>query len=186
MYLFVDTETTGLCRFGHWPHMVQIAWLIYDEDGEEVAFQSHIIKPNGFKIPKAAEAIHGISTERALKEGIPLREALRKFSHISERQKIIIGHNLCFDLGVIRAECRRLNIPSNLPGSEVCTMKAKPIVNYCKLPKENGKGYKWPKLCELHKHLFGHVFEEAHDALVDAEACARCFFRLKELGVMAP
>jgi len=42
MYLFFDTETTGLPRnwnapvhnTQNWPRMVQIAWIIYDDGGK--------------------------------------------------------------------------------------------------------------------------------------------------------
>jgi DNA polymerase III epsilon subunit-like protein len=184
MYLFIDTETTGLPHYGRWPHMVQLAWLVYDDDGEELAAQSHIISPNGFKIPKEAEMIHGISTEKAIREGIPLELALSKFSHFAERQKFIVGHNLDFDVCVIQAECSRIKFPMILPPIEMCTMRSKDIVQFCQLPKPKGKGYKWPKLCELHQQVFGEGFEGGHDALKDAAMCAKCFFKLREMGVI--
>jgi DNA polymerase III epsilon subunit-like protein len=62
-----------------------------------------------------------------------------------------------------------------------CTMQA--ATDYCRLPGQYG--YKWPSLQELHTKLFGQPFEGAHNALVDVRACARCYFELKRLGVMA-
>jgi DNA polymerase III epsilon subunit-like protein len=35
--------------------------------------------------------------------------------------------------------------------------------------------YKFPKLSELHNHLFGFVPENLHDAQVDVETCLRCY-----------
>ena len=35
--------------------------------------------------------------------------------------------------------------------------------------------YKYPKLSELHNHLFGFVPENLHDAQVDVETCLRCY-----------
>lgn len=164
--------------------MVQLAWLIYDDEGEMLASQSHIIRPEGFKIPKSAERIHGISTDRALEEGVSLKKVMAKFSHISERQKIIVGHNLPFDKGTILAESQRLKMPISLPQTEICTMRSRPVVNYCRLPCNGGRRYKWPKLSELHYTLFKEEFEAAHDALKDATVCAKCFFKLKEMGVI--
>ena len=46
-------------------------------------------------------------------------------------------------------------------------------------------GFKWPKLSQLHKKLFGSDFDEAHDAEADVAACARCFFALKDQGVIS-
>jgi DNA polymerase III epsilon subunit-like protein len=53
----------------------------------------------------------------------------------------------------------------------------------CQLPGRYG--YKWPKLDELHRHLFGRGMGAAHNALVDVEACARCFFELQRRGVIS-
>ncbi len=54
--------------------------------------------------------------------------------------------------------------------------------NYCRLP--GPYGYKWPTLQELHMKLFQESFEDAHHALVDVRACARCYFELKRLKAM--
>jgi len=55
--------------------------------------------------------------------------------------------------------------------------------HYCRLP--GPRGYKWPTLAELHMELFNEPLEGAHHALVDTRACARCYFELKRLKVMA-
>jgi DNA polymerase III epsilon subunit-like protein len=41
--------------------------------------------------------------------------------------------------------------------------------------KERVITYKFPKLSELHNHLFGFVPENLHDAQVDVETCLRCY-----------
>jgi len=41
--------------------------------------------------------------------------------------------------------------------------------------------YKFPKLSELHQHLFGFVPENLHDAQVDVETCLRCYKMLTNL-----
>jgi DNA polymerase III epsilon subunit-like protein len=41
--------------------------------------------------------------------------------------------------------------------------------------------YKFPKLSELHNHLFGFVPENLHDAQVDVETCLRCYKQLVSL-----
>lgn len=57
----------------------------------------------------------------------------------------------------------------------------KDTVDFCKIPGR-GVGYKYPKLNELYKILFGDHFDGAHDAMVDVEATLRAFARLVELG----
>ena len=89
MYIVFDTETTGKAKnfsapitdFNNWPRMVQIAWKVFDRNGIEIDSQNLIIKPQGFIIPDDVIKIHRISNERAKQEGIPLRDALEKFSN---------------------------------------------------------------------------------------------------------
>ncbi len=88
MYLFFDTETTGLPRnwkapvsdTANWPRMVQIAWLNFDNDGNLMEQNDFIIRPEGYIIPSKAASIHGISTERAQEEGYELKQVLEKFA----------------------------------------------------------------------------------------------------------
>ena len=77
MYLFFDTETTGLPKnwkapvtdLNNWPRMVQIGWILCDSEGNRMATSDFIIKPENFTIPYDASKIHGISTEKAIREG---------------------------------------------------------------------------------------------------------------------
>jgi DNA polymerase III epsilon subunit-like protein len=79
--LFFDTETTGTPRnynapvsdSSNWPRLVQLAWIMADDKGNVLKRKSVIIKPDGFVIPNNVSAIHGITTERAKQEGLPLR-----------------------------------------------------------------------------------------------------------------
>jgi DNA polymerase III epsilon subunit-like protein len=190
MYLFFDTETTGLPKnwnapvsdLGNWPRLVQIAWLLYDADGRKVLGQDHIIKPQGFTIPQEAASIHGITTEKAEKNGVPLRFVLEDFSGQLERASYLVAHNVRFDEKIVGAEFLREGVTDKLYQTrKICTMTA--TTSFCKLPGNYGD-YKWPKLSELHSKLFGAEFEEAHNALVDIEACAKCFWELRRRGVL--
>lgn len=189
MYLLFDTETTGLPKnykapatdVDNWPRLVQIAWLIYDNNGNEIDSQDYIIKPEGFTIPVEASNVHGISTERALEEGQDLKSILELFAREIDKADFLIAHNISFDEKIIGAEFIRKDIKSKLfQKKRICTMKSS--TNYCKLP---GKfGYKWPNLSELHIKLFGKDFAEAHNAAADISATAKCFWKLKELRVI--
>lgn len=191
MYLFFDTETTGLPQnwkapvtdFDNWPRLVQIAWLIFSSEGEQIIEREYIVRPQGFIIPKQASDIHGITTEKALEEGLPLRDILEELTQAISQAKHLIAHNMSFDQRIIEAEFLRENIRHDLfRTSKICTKEASTL--FCKIPREYGNEYKWPSLSELHIKLFGHGFEEAHDACADTRACAKCFFELKKLGVV--
>ncbi len=191
MFLIYDTETTGLPRdynapltdFDNWPRLVQLAWQIHDEKGELVEVKNFIVKPEGFIIPRATEKIHGISTERALKEGKPLDEVLGEFIASVQKVKVIAGHNVEFDNAIVQVECLRRE--------KKCLLSEKIIVdtkeastNYCAIPGGRGGKFKWPKLSELHIKLFGENFDAAHNASADVQATARCFLELVRLDVI--
>jgi DNA polymerase III epsilon subunit-like protein len=189
MYLFFDTETTGLPRnwkapvtdLNNWPRMVQLAWLVYDHDGTEISGGDYIIRPEGFSIPADASRIHGITTEKALLEGRPLNEVLQVFNALVQQAICLVAHNISFDEKIIGAEFLRNHMPNSLNGKRrICTMEGS--VNFCAIP--GPYGYKWPKLSELHYKLFSTGFEEAHNAAADIRATGKCFWELKRRGIL--
>lgn len=189
MYLFFDTETTGLPRnwkapvtdLNNWPRMVQLAFLLYDRDGNEISGGDYIIRPEGYTIPADASRIHGICTERALLEGRPLPEVLEVFNSLIPQASYLVAHNISFDEKIIGAEFLRCHMPNSLNGKrKICTMDS--TTNFCAI---NGPyGYKWPKLSELHYKLFRTGFEEAHNAAADIRATVKCFWELKRRGIL--
>ncbi|MEM0999836.1 MAG: 3'-5' exonuclease [Bacteroidota bacterium] len=189
MYLFFDTETTGLPKnwkapvtdVDNWPRLVQLAWIAADADGQELERYESIVKPEGFTVPEASAQIHGITTARARTEGQPVNEVLGSFIAAVEAAQYVVAHNLSYDEAVIGAELVRSGLSHSLWHRErICTkMEA---TDFCALP---GKyGYKWPTLEELHTKLFGGSVPNAHNALADVEATVHCFFELKRLDVI--
>ena len=189
MYLFFDTETTGLPRnwkapvtdLNNWPRMIQIAWILCDDKGNRIEAADFIIKPENFIIPREAARVHGISTEKAIAEGVELEKVLIQFNELVEEADFIVAHNISFDEKIVGAELLRKNIRSSFARKrKLCTMHAS--TDYCKLP--GPYGYKWPKLSELHIKLFGEDFVEAHDASVDINATEKCFWKMREIGLI--
>jgi len=189
MYLFFDTETTGLPRswkapvtdLGNWPRLVQLAYFFYDGEGNKLSGGDFIIKPEGFTIPDEAAKIHGISTARAEKEGRDLQAVLSEFQALVDRAGCLVAHNMSFDEKIIGAEFLRNKMPDSLTGKKkICTMHS--ATDFCALP--GPYGYKWPKLTELHFKLFRAGFEEEHNAAADVAATVKCFWELKRLGVI--
>ncbi len=184
MYLFFDTETTGLPKnyqaplddFLNWPRIVQLSWSLYDGEGHHWESQNYIIRPDGFTISAEVAAIHRITQERAEKEGVPLRVALDHFlSHVAGVD-FLVAHNIDFDEKIIGSELLRQKLPPLGNTPRICTMRT--TAGVCRIPSPRG-GYKWPNLTELYTHLFKTSFPEAHDAVFDVKACADCFFELK-------
>lgn len=194
MYLIFDTETTGLPRnwnapitdTDNWPRCIQIAWQLHDEFGNLVEHQDYLVRPDGFNIPYDAERIHGISTELAQEQGIPLSEVLEKFNIALAKSKFVVGQNIGFDVNIMGCEFHRLGVESpmgQMPVLDTCTEVTAELL---RLPGGRGGKFKLPTLTELHQYLFGEPFAEAHNATADVEATTRCFLQLIKLDVFSP
>lgn len=187
MILFFDTETSGIPDKGQYnnpahpntPRLVELGALLFHDDGRRYGKLEVIVKPDGFIIPKAASDVHGITTERAIAEGIPLIEAMQRFDKMISLCHTVVAHNLSYDYLIYRGECLKLGLPDMLKDKKhACTKEM--TTNICKIPGNYGN-YKWPTLQEAHVHLFKEEFSGAHGAIADIEACARVFFEVRKI-----
>ena len=190
-YLFLDAETTGLPNnynapssdVENWPRLVQIAWILTDQNGNRVNIRNFIIKPEDFTIPIASSNIHGITTQKAKEEGTLIKEVLAVFLMDFNKATYIVGHNVEFDKKIVGAELVRLGMRDVLDTKiSYCTMQAS--IDLCKIPSSYGYGYNFPKLQELYKKLFGTEFDDAHNAMSDIEATEKCFWELKRRNLL--
>ncbi|MBA5628996.1 DNA polymerase III subunit alpha [Moheibacter lacus] len=190
MFLIYDTETTGLPKdfnapvtdTDNWPRMVQIAWQLHDKTGKLIENKNYIVRPDGYDIPFNAAQIHGITTEKAIKEGIPLQTVLDEFRKALQQSEVLGGHNLSFDQGIVGAEFVRSELDYHeidLPIVDTMELSTE----FCALPGGRGGRFKSPKLEELHEVLFKEKFDEAHNAAADVNATARSFMELLRIGV---
>lgn len=191
MFLIYDTETTGIPKdfsapptdTDNWPRMVQIAWQLHDKSGRLIENASYIVKPDGYDIPFNAAQIHGITTEKAMAEGHELRKVIDEFRKVLVKAEVLSGHNLSFDQGILGAEFVREGLDYteiDLPIADTMLQSTE----FCELPGGRGGGFKPPTLSELHEVLFGHRFDEAHNASADVNATARSFMELIRIGVI--
>ncbi|WGD35515.1 DNA polymerase III subunit alpha [Olleya sp. YS] len=186
MYLIFDTETTGLPKrwdapitdVDNWPRCIQIAWQLHDEMGNCIESQDYLVQPDGFNIPYDAEKIHGISTELAQEQGVPLLDVLEKFNIALSKTKFVVGQNVKFDLNIMGAEFVRMDIANQLQELPVLDTCTEHTAELCKIPGGRYGKFKLPTLTELHQFLFNKPFAEAHNATADVEATTRCFLEL--------
>lgn len=192
MILFYDTETTGLplwrepSEHPDQPHIVQLAALLC-LDGVEIASLNAIVRPDGWTIPAETTAIHGISQERALVEGISEHQALAIFMCMVQFAERRVAHNESFDARIIRIALHRYRFSQaeewEAGPPAYCTMRASQ--DLCKLAPTAAmaaSGRLWnkpPKLGEAYQHFFGEDLSGAHDALVDVVACKRIYLELE-------
>lgn len=192
MFLIFDTETTGLPRdykapytdTDNWPRVVQLAWQLHNAKGELIEVKNYIIKPDGFTIPYNAEQIHGISTERAMKTGWPLKEVLAEFEKAVLQADFAVGHNIEFDINVMMCETVRTGFNTQLNNKTVADTKTDRTADFVAISGGKGGKFKWPTLTELYTKLFSEGFEEAHNASADVEATSRAFLEMLRIGVI--
>ncbi|MBR1502669.1 MAG: 3'-5' exonuclease [Prevotella sp.] len=184
LYIFFDTETTGVplnykaptTDTRNWPRLVQLGWILMDNEGNKLSQKDYIIRPEGFTIPVDASRIHGITTARALEEGQDLKAVIEEFMVDIDKATYIVGHNVDFDKKIVGAELVRLHRQDIMSSKRTyCTMQAG--TNFCQIPGRYG--YKWPKLQELYVKLFGHEFDGAHNAMSDIDATQECFWEMR-------
>lgn len=194
--LVFDTETTGLpvrVSFNTYHHysdldkynnsrVIQLSWLIVNKDHTMEDGKDFIINRRGqFNIEN--HHIHGVTNEMS-DEGQDLSYALDLFKSDLEKVKVIVAHNLLFDLNILMSECYRLGRSDIIDliekKSRFCTMRRSRDVVCIEAYGWNDEVYnKLPKLSETYYHFFGENFENAHNALADATACAKCYIALR-------
>lgn len=191
MKLFYDTETTGLPLFKEpssdprQPHLVQLAALLVDNARETVAALDVIIRPDGWTIPADVVAIHGITTERAMDEGVPEREAMHRFIELWRRCNERVGHVESFDARILRIAFKRYLTAEFADefkaGAKECTAQlARPIM------KKRGAAFPgtWPTLSDAHQFFIGEPLVGAHSAFGDVIGTKAVYYAIQD-GIAA-
>jgi DNA polymerase III subunit epsilon len=180
-----DFETTGVDRFNDVPVSYALVTMV---GGVRVLTRTGLINP-GRAIPEEATQVHGITTQRAYAEGLPLADAIEMISRIvldaSRRGVPLVGMKLDYDLTILDTQLRRL------AGTGLCDRGwCGPVLDAVVLDRHHDRFRKGSRtLSNLCTH-YGVVIEHAHDAVADAVASAEVLFALAacfpELGCADP
>jgi DNA polymerase III epsilon subunit-like protein len=183
LYMIFDLETSGLPTtvdfkfhsyksIEHYQNskIVQMSYGIYDDAAQSIKEYDAIRNPGTeFKITNSD--IHGITNEKACKDGIPFIEMVNIFYNDLKNVQYLVVHNANFDINVLKSELFILNRTDVIEELEkkklVCTMRA--LTDFCKLPSE------------MYKYIFHKEAENLHNSLYDVRNTAACFFVLKKL-----
>ncbi len=160
-----DLETTGVDRFSDVP--VSYA-LVSVHDGAVVASDSALVDP-GRHVPEEASAVHGITTERARRDGVPLGIALRRIADrvldAASRGVPVVGMKLDYDLTLLDSCCRR-ELGRGLEDEGFCG----PVLDALVIDRHVDRYRRGKRtLADLCAH-YDVVIERAHDAAADAKA----------------
>lgn len=186
-FIVVDVETTGIYRakevtannYKKFPRIVQIAWILLDKDCKWIGGKQAIIRQDQ-DIPYESIQIHNITNEIAREQGVDIIDELHNFNNDLRRCKILVAHNIEFDVNVIASEMMRTKT-STIYLSQIhqyCTMIWS--TDLCKIPKYKSEyDFKYPKLEELVKFFFfnnnqHYHLSGFHDAVEDAKWTALC------------
>ena len=171
--LAFDLETTGVDRFNDVP--VSFALVRFD-DGEVIEQVHRLVNP-GRPIPPGAQAVHGISDERAVAEGMAMVDAVELITaallDASTREVPLVGFNLNYDLTMMDARLRSIDGR----GLEERGWNG-PVVDPLVLDRHFEKYRKGKKTLDLVCEEYGASNAAAHDAAGDAEASARVLLAL--------
>src|SRR5207253_10779288 len=105
------------------PHICSICCVVTDDEGNIITDDNTIIQPDGWVIPAEAEAIHGISTARALAEGKPIEKVLPGVLSAMQDARYTTIYNAQFDMAMLEIEALRLGIEMP-PVNQFCMMHA--------------------------------------------------------------
>lgn len=177
-YIAFDFETSGL-PVGRKPltpdtikqydtcRAVSLSAARFSSRGRLMDTFDAIIQPLDFEIGQGSIDVHGITRERAMRDGRPFAEVFVDFmKFIGPRTRTFVAHNAKFDTSVLKSEMIRRGI--NLGLIEDFNFR-------CTLEMYKERFLTPIKLGILYKDIFGEDFENAHNSLADCIACGRVY-----------
>ncbi len=166
--------------------MVSIGLVAFADDMEtEVGNLYSIIRPEGFVIDNNSEACqkNGITQEKAMAFGIPIKTALQALDHWVYRSEYIGFYNSEFDVGMLAGEAELLGRKCYLDRKKVRCLKIA-ATQWLKLPPRPGyTDYAWPKLEQAYEWMFNQPPAGAHNAIHDARNTAWLAFAAVKQGL---
>lgn len=169
-----DTETSGLIDnhtlpIGKQPSVIEFFGQLVDLSSKEIKHQTEFLIRPPAPVSDEITRITGL-TNMELSDKPKFEDIAPNIKLALEEAPLVIAHNLSFDKEMIDFEFERLGTKITWPRL-LCTVEATIHIN----------GFRMT-LTQLHEHLFGEPFKNAHRARVDVEALTRCCGKLFALG----
>lgn len=181
-FLALDIETTGT---DPWEDRIVTASLVEVDGGSKQNVQSLLLNP-GVPIPADAEAIHGISTARASRNGVAPAQALEEItSRVAvwlEGFKPLVAFNASFDLTMLEVENKRHGVATLVERLG----EIRPVIDPFVLDKKMDTYRRGKRTLPALADMYGVPLENAHSSAADAIAAAllvpRIAAQFPELG----
>lgn len=190
-YLGTDTEGSGLFDFTKpadapgQPRLAAIGMILADDNLVETERHGFLIRPQGWIFDDHSEAaqVNGLTHQRLMDEGVPVKEALRIYGDAIDARCIIVGHNILHDLKMMRAEARIAGLPDRFMETRyICTMQGSRQIVDARTADGKKKAPRLEEACAF----FGIEVEEkgAHTGIGGAERAMEILRRLRGIGAM--
>lgn len=192
LIMVIDTEATDMER----GVPIQIAYFIVDAQTGTVRKEvdTLVVVPDGAVVNPAATRLHGITPERAQREGRALRDVLCEFTADARTCDAIVAHNAQADRELLVRACAASGVRMGDTPWDCTQLRT---TAPCRLSAPAAGGLKPPRLHEAHSLLVGRgrgrdkdtggeAGTEAgasgarrHDARADAQMCLQIWFALR-------
>lgn len=160
-----DLETTGVDVDAD--RIVTAHVGVLDAHGRPIAGRSWLADP-GIPIPDAAAGVHGVTTERARREGIPAAQAVAEITAalraLFDQGVPVVAYNASYDFSLLAKECARHG---------VAPLEAHPVIDPLVIDKQVDRYRKGKRTLEVVCEHYGVVLDGAHEAAADAVAAGR-------------
>lgn len=174
--IILDTETTDLLKpevadLAQQPHMIEIALLKLNDKWKEVDRYEALLKPGVPLDDETHKKITGLTNAEL--EGCPkFLELYDELVDFCLGERVIFGHNLGFDIGVLVTELRRISRETAFPypPQQICTIERTKHIRGRRL-----------KLTELYELKLKRPLKQQHRAMSDVEALweVLCVMKIK-------
>jgi DNA polymerase-3 subunit epsilon len=181
-WLSLDTETTGVDT--DTDRIVTASLLLVEPDGT-VAWAGEWLADPGVPIPPEAEAVHGVSTEEAQRDGLPAARVVAEIEEALDRRwdrnTPLVVANAPYDLALLSAELMRHHKrPVTFSGGVL-----DPIVCDRKVDKYRRGGHNLEAMCKHYRIDPGQAHASASDALAAVGVMRAIVAKFPALGQLS-
>jgi DNA polymerase III epsilon subunit-like protein len=169
-----DTETTGLDVQKE--HIIQLSLVKFDTDNWQVLDQRdwYILPEGEFNIPAEAEAVHHISKQFLLENGVSLRSVYDELIAFTDGCDMLSYNGNGYDAPILYYNLKRLGLSFAFEGRTWYDALLLERIHTAGMVDENGEKLH-NNLTSAYTRYYGHPFEGAHNSLDDVMATIEVF-----------